>query len=299
MRPLAILGPTGSGKSHLALKAAIFTRGEVINCDSVQIYRGFDIGSAKPSLAERQAVTHHLFDIISWDEGFDAGVYAKLAKAIVLDLLAAAKLPIIVGGTGLYFRALCGKDFHADLPMDPTLRARLKLMSDERVRKLLLRLDVRRAQELHPNDRYRNERALELRLLRKEPMATTKRNAVTNDIDPLVVVIEPPRAVLRDRIRIRTEHMFQSGFCDEVALLLRSGVRKDAKPMQSIGYKEVVLYLQGQLTLEAAKEAVYTATCQYAKRQGTWFRKIPRALTLTSGDEWQELQHTISVGCLV
>lgn len=269
--PIAILGPTASGKSNLALDLASAIGGEILSCDSVQFYRGFDIGSAKPTREDRQRVPHHMIDVLDADEEFDAFRYAEAAKIIIAEIQSRSRTPILCGGTGLYFRALCRDRFHEGLPANLVLRRKLQGWDQARLVRFLQRVDPLRSQSIHPNDRYRLIRAIEVRLLLgKEALMppTTEQNPF------FTVICDWPREIIRQRIGVRTSAMFDAGLVEEVKSLLASGVAPHAKPMQSIGYKQVVEMLKGQMSESECRERVFFATCQYAKRQQNWFRTV-------------------------
>lgn len=285
---LAILGPTGSGKSALALAIAAALDGEIVSCDSVQLYRGFDLGAAKPTAAERQAVAHHLIDCLDWHQDFDAAQYALLARQTLADVWTRRRLPIVVGGTGLYFRALVAEAFHDAMPKDETLRAQLKQQSTPALYEQLLELDPRRAAQLHPHDRFRVVRAVELCRLLGRPVSDVLQAPGTDDT-PLrrhchLLILDPPRMRLHAAIAQRTHNMLQQGLVSEVQGLLQRGVDPLCKPMQSIGYKQVVAVLQAGQDVGGVAGAVEAATRQYAKRQSTWFRKVRADSRLT---DWE------------
>lgn len=274
-RWLALVGPTGSGKSALAMLVAQALDGEIINCDSVQVYRGFDLGSAKPSAAEQARIPHHLLDVVDWNVGFDAAVFAASARRAVAEVQSRGRLPVVVGGTGLYLRALLGQGFHADLPSDAALRADLGRESTPALYARLEQLDPTRASELHPNDRFRIVRSLELVILLGKPLRAAGLTAGRErDATAYLVVLNPERAALHQRIATRAEAMLAAGLVAEVRALLESGVDPGCKPMQSIGYAQVVAALQGRLPWAELPAAIAAATRQYAKRQDTWFRKL-------------------------
>lgn len=278
---IVIAGPTGSGKSALALAAAERLNGEIIGCDSVQLYRGFDIGSAKATSAERARVPHHLIDILDGAEECDAAAYSTLALAAIAAVQARGKTAIVVGGTGLYLRALWGSGFHDDLPKDEALREELRALSTEDLQIRLRAVDPQRAAALHPNDRFRVVRALELFTLLGKPLSELA-PAPVRALEAHTIVLDPERAVLHAAIERRTQAMLEQGLIAEVEGLLRAGIGRDVKPMQSIGYKQVALYLDGQLALADLTSAIMAATRQYAKRQTTWFKKVPAAQRLTA-----------------
>ncbi len=284
---IAVIGPTASGKSALAIRLAQSLGGELINCDSVQFYRGFNIGSAKPDAVEQALVPHHLWDILDWHEDFDARLFAERAQNSVDEVRSHGRIPILVGGTGLYLRALWQEKWH-DLPKSETLRAELSQWSLEQLWEKLQSMDPERAKELHPNDRFRIQRALEVATLlghplKDLPVATGKRD------EAFVVRVQCERTLLHERIALRTEQMLQGGLIEEVEGLLRDGVGETCKPMQSIGYKEVSEFLRGLRSKAELKEAIVIATRQYAKRQETWFRGVKEDAIWSDKISWDDL----------
>lgn len=271
---IAILGPTASGKSNLALALAQQIGGEIVSCDSVQTYKDFDIGSAKPSIAEQKLVPHHLIDLVKWDENFDAAQYRALALEAIHDVESRGKTPIVVGGTGLYFRALCGEKFHV-LPHDKTLRSELNTWTTEDLYQKLTAIDPQRAKELHPNDRFRVIRAYEVASLSGRTMAELTASQEADEIfrPNFIILCSPARKVLEDMLRLRTAKMLNAGLISEVQTLLKDGCSVDAKPMQSIGYKQVCDFLLGKITETELAEAIVIASRQYARKQLMWFRK--------------------------
>jgi tRNA dimethylallyltransferase len=275
--PLVVVaGPTGAGKSDLAFHLAQLFDAEIVNADSLQLYRGMDIGTAKPPLAERGALPHHLFDFLEPTEVCTAGDYARMARAALDDIRLRGRLPVVVGGTGFYLRALIDGLF-AGPPAAPELRARLQAMEAERsgrLWRLLQRLDAAAAARISVHDGQKIIRALEIRLLRGQSLDEAwaeGRDALTG-FAPLWLGIAPTRSLLVERLAQRVERMFEAGLLEEVRTLLASGVPPDAKAFESVGYREAVAVLQGTLTLAQAKESTLIRTRQYAKRQMTWFR---------------------------
>lgn len=274
---IAIAGPTASGKSALALKLAQEFSGELINCDSVQLYKGFDIGSAKADPEEQALCRHHLIDRLEWFEDYDARRFAFESQAMIDAISQREALPIVVGGTGLYLRALWQEGFD-DLPKSELLRQQYRDLSTEQILDKLNRLDPVRASQLHPNDRFRIVRSLEVVELTKQPFPQQESSA----LDPptpmrqrcFAIKLSLPREALHERIVLRTHKMLESGLVDEVRSLLERGVKSDCKVMQSIGYREVFAMLSGELSESKLAEAIIVATRQYAKRQETWFRKV-------------------------
>jgi tRNA dimethylallyltransferase len=284
-RHVAVVGPTASGKSDLAMKLAEHWGGEIVSCDSVQVYQGFDIGSAKPTLVERGQIKHHLIDVVGFSQNYDAADYAQDAGAILDQLAADKRAGIVTGGTGLYLRALWGEKWD-NLPSDTALRQSLEQYTNEQLLARLRELDLRRSTEIHLNDRYRLTRAVEVALLLAQghggsPQPAGKGAIRTRREDFYVILMAPDRATLLRRIEERTHKMLAQGLIDEVKALLQQGCPVDVKPMQSIGYKQVAAYLRGELARKELAEAIIIATRQYAKRQKTWFSKVPCDLVLS------------------
>jgi len=272
-----VLGPTGSGKSELAIHIALAVSGEVVNCDSLQIYRRFDIGTAKLPLAERRGVPHHLIDIVDPADVFTAGAYAQAARAILSQIAQCGHVPIVVGGTGFYLRALLDGLFPGPT-RDQPLRDRLDRRETGRpgsLHRLLSRLDPQAAARIHSNDRPKLIRALEVRLLRGKPISAMfqeGRDPLTG-FRPVKIGLSPPRDLLYERLNARAVRIFRSGLIDEVRAILASGVPPDAKPFESLGYSQALDVLQGRLTEQEAIASTQQQTRRYAKRQTTWFRK--------------------------
>lgn len=292
---LAIFGPTASGKSALAFELACRMNAEIISCDSVLVHRGFDVGSAKPPAHERARVPHHLIDVVDANEPWDTGRWAKAAHAAILDVLARGRLPIVVGGTGLYWRALISDNFHGDLPSSPEIRARLDMLPSAVLWQRLHEVDAKRAAEIHPNDRYRLIRALELLELLGKPLRELPPMRAPSAFEWRTVYLDPPRALLHERIKQRTTAMLEAGLISEVEGLLAQGVPETSKPMQSIGYREVVDFLRGRLSRDELHDAIAAATRQYAKRQCTWFRKLQPDLHVTGSSSVEDLLQKIAL----
>lgn len=275
---VVVLGPTGSGKSELSLVLAEHG-GEVVNFDSVQIYRGFDVGSAKLTFSERRGIPHHLIDIAEPDSDFTAGSYARTAGQVLHQISRRGRIPVLVGGTGFYLRALL--DGLSPAPeRDNTLRKRLDEVADRRplaLHRFLRRYDPISASRIHQNDRQKLIRAVEMAYAAGRPASETQalpRQALTG-YRILKIGLQPDRAALYERINRRTELMFTSGLLEETAALLSTGISAGAKAMQSLGYKQAAGVLSGTLSLKEAIEECQTRTRQYAKRQLTWFRREP------------------------
>jgi tRNA dimethylallyltransferase len=273
-----ILGPTGSGKSDLSLCIARAIGGEIVNCDSLQVYRGFDIGTAKVTPAEYQGVPHHLIDIVEPTELFTAGDYARVAEAAVREISGRGRTPLLVGGTGFYLRGLL-EGLSPGPSRDDLLRARLQARELQRPRSLhriLTRLDPMSAARIHPNDKNKTMRAVEVRLLEGTPLSSMFERGQTplTGFRPIKIGLDPPRDLLYARLNERALKMFDSGdLPDEVRSLLSAGVPPEAKPFESLGYKQALQMVQGRITLQQAMESTQQETRRYAKRQRTWFRK--------------------------
>jgi tRNA dimethylallyltransferase len=277
-----VVGPTGSGKSALAICLAQQFGGEIVNCDSLQLYRGFDIGTAKTPPRERRGVPHHLFDVLTPQESYSAGEYAREARKIIAEIAARGRLPIVVGGTGFYLRALL-----EGLPVLPGRDARLRerLSEKERLRsgslhRLLGRLDPSAAARIHANDVQKTMRALEVRLLTQQALPPPAEARALEGYGVIKLGLDPDRAALQQRLEARTRAMFEHGLIAEVRGLLAAGATGGEKPFEALGYKQALLHLRGAITLEQAAESTIVETRQYAKRQRTWFRRDPEILWL-------------------
>jgi tRNA dimethylallyltransferase len=277
---VAIVGPTASGKSSLAVALAHKLNGEVLACDSTQVYRGFDVGTSKPTAEERDGVSHHLLDLVDPSFPFTAGEYRVRAISVLEDLRQRARLPILTVGTGLYLRALL--EGLSDAPArSEELRARLEAGANahrlEYLHRVLRRLDPEAALRIGSRDRPKMIRAIEVCLLTGRPVTEVHRSGRTplQGYHPIKIGLQPPRAVLYERIERRTRTMLDRGWLEEVAGLVRKGIPQNSKPFDFIGYSELHAHLEGTVTLASATKAIAQATRRYAKRQVTWFRKEP------------------------
>jgi len=280
-RPLvAIVGPTASGKSDLALRIAQTFSGEIVNFDALQLYRGFDIGTAKTPVSARCGIPHYLFDVLDPRTGFSAGDYARIARETIAEIASRDRLPVAVGGTGFYLRALL--DGLPALPSrDESLRARLSDREQRRpgaLHRLLRRLEPAAAARIHPRDVQKLTRALEIRMLTRTALPSPSTANPLEGFKLCQLGLSPDRALLVEAIAARTRRMFEGGLLEEVRGLLAQGLSGDEKPFESLGYKQVLAYLRGQMTLEQAQDLTEIETRQYAKRQLTWFRRDPRIL---------------------
>jgi len=272
--PCFLVGPTAVGKTTVALELARRLDAEIVSADSMQVYRGMDIGTAKSSSTERAAVPHHLIDVVEVSERFDVARYVTLANAAIADIQHRGKTPLIVGGTGLYLRALT--EGLSEAPdADPVLRAELEAMGRERVLEELRRIDPETAGRIGPHNLRRLVRALEICRLTGRKNSELRREWDPSRL-PLMHGLDRDRADLYARCDMRVEAMFRAGLVDEVRSLLPRGLAENTTARQALGYKEVIVHLRGETTLEETIALVKTRTRQFAKRQLTWFRHQAR-----------------------
>jgi len=277
---VAVVGPTASGKSALGVWLAEQLGGEVVVCDSTQLYRGFDIGTAKPSLAERRGIRHHLIDVLDPREAATAGGYRQMALPVLDELRRRGHLPIFTAGTGLYLRALL--EGLAEVPQrSEELRARLRASAIKEtpgyLHRVLKRLDSAAAAKIAAGDEQKLIRAIEVCLLARKPVSEIYRTgrAPLEGWRALKVGLAPAREELYVRIHSRTDAMLEKGWINEVKTLLSSGLDENAKPFDFIGYRELRAVVQQDMKLEEARALIQQATRRYAKRQMTWFRREP------------------------
>ncbi len=278
MSPLVlVLGPTGAGKSELALEIAAQFNGEIVNCDSIQLYRGFNIGAAKTPESERRGIPHHLIDVLDPREECTAGEYARMARAVIREIAARGRLPVVAGGTGFYVRALLEGLFPGP-GRDEALRRELAQREERRrgfLHRALRRFDPDAAARIHANDRNKLIRALEVCITAGRPMSRMF-EAGRDPLEgfrPLKLGLNPPRDQLYARLDERCRRMLEAGLLNEVGALLESGVPPSAKPFQAIGYKEALAAVEGRITVDEAFALMRRDTRRYAKRQMTWFRR--------------------------
>jgi tRNA dimethylallyltransferase len=278
---IALVGPTASGKSELGINLALELNGEIINCDSVQVYQDIQIATAKVPLGERRGVPHHLIDFIPTNVNYTSGDWARAAAEKIEEIESRDRVPLLVGGTGLYLRAL-RKPFFATAQTDELLRRRLNRIREKRgpehLHRILRRLDPESARELLPRDWPRLQRAIEVyfqtgvrmsqqKSIRPEPHESSRRIRI--------LALNPPREELYRRINQRTEEHFAAGLVEEVKRLLAQGVPSGSNALGAHGYRRVVEYLQGTRDLESAVAQTKLDVRHYAKRQITWFRHEP------------------------
>jgi tRNA dimethylallyltransferase len=285
-----VLGPTGSGKTTLSLALAERFRGEIVNCDSVAMYREFEIGTAKPTAAERARVPHHLLDFVDPSGFITAGEYARQAREVLQQIKARGALPIVVGGTGLYLRALL-EGLFAGPQRSEELRERLRERAGEKgtghLHRILSRLDPAASAKIHANDTSKLLRAIEVCLASRAKMSEMWKQS-RDPLQGFTIVrfgLDPDRNALYDRINQRAQRMFDSGLVEETRRLLEK-YGAAARPLAALGYKQAVALVRGEIDREAAMHAAQQAHRNYAKRQMTWFRREPDVVWMSGfGDD--------------
>ncbi len=282
MDPILIIGPTAVGKSALAMRIAAETDAEIVSIDSRQIYRRLDIGTSKPTAEERKKVPHHLIDILDIDQKPDANSFAVEARRAISDIIERGRLPLVVGGSGMYLRSVLEGLFRIDL--DPADRERFAAETESIETSVLYErlhsVDPESTERIHRNDRYRIIRALEVFTLTGTPISThfAKQKDSGKDIFPVQFLktgLKMDMKRLRSLIGERTAQMFDAGWVEEVRSLLEGGADPSWPGMQTLGYPEIVKYIRGEESREDTIKKIMTLTGQYAKRQMTWFRKEP------------------------
>jgi len=290
---VVVLGPTASGKTALSLALAERFHGEIVNCDSVAMYREFDVGTAKPTAAERTRAPHHLLDCIAPTSHVTAGEYARQARQVLDEIKVRGDLPILVGGTGLYLRALL-EGLSSAPQRSEELRQRLRERAESRgssyLHRILRRLDHTAAEKIHANDTPKLVRAIEVCLASKQKMTDLWQQHGRDPLRGFRILrlgLDPDRQALYDRINRRAQQMFEAGLIEETERLLQK-YGDAAGPLSSLGYKQAAQFLRGELTREQALQAAQQAHRNYAKRQMTWFRREPEVTWLNGfGDDPQ------------
>lgn len=291
IRVLAIVGATASGKSDYAVALAERLGGEVVSCDSMQVYRGMDIGTAKPTPAEMRGIPHHLIDVAEPDEPFSVADYVAAAENAVRDIVARGKLPVFCGGTGLYLDRFLAGGLAEEAETDPELRNKLFELAKKHgnvfLHTKLCAVDPESAAKIHPNNLRRVVRALEIHTLTGIPKSEWDRRThqTESPYAAEVIGIERPREELYRRIDARVDRMIAEGLAEETASLAARGVfDRNRTAAQAIGYKEILPYLRGECSLADAAETLKLATRHYAKRQMTWFRAKPYVRWVPAAD---------------
>jgi tRNA dimethylallyltransferase len=275
-RVLAVVGPTGTGKSEIAVEIARRAGAEILSADSMQVYRRMDIGTAKPALALRREIPHHAIDVVEPDDPMSAGRYAELARAAATQALARGRAVVLCGGTGLYARAFAGGLIGSAQP-SAELRAELRARPLADLYPELLRRDPETAARIAPSDRVRIERALEIQSQAGRASSELRGAHAFRDrpFDVVWLGLALPAEQLWPRLVQRVDAMFAAGLVDEVRGLLAAGYSRELRSMQAIGYREVCSMLAGELDEAGARDQIAIATRRYAKRQRTWFRAEP------------------------
>ncbi|HXI27048.1 MAG TPA: tRNA (adenosine(37)-N6)-dimethylallyltransferase MiaA [Vicinamibacterales bacterium] len=279
-KAVAVLGPTATGKSALALAIAERFDGEIVNCDSTAVYRGFDIGTDKIAAADRRGIPHHLIDIVDPTEEYTAAQFARDAAAAMRDIHARGRLPILAGGTGFYFRALTRGLFPGP-GADPALRARLDAIAERRgvafLHRMLRRIDPASALRIQPRDRKRLVRALEVFFLTGRPLTAHFAGTASPipDVDVLAIGLRLPAAQISERVTRRVDEQFERGLLDEIRGLLARGVPDSARPFGGLVYRQALEHLRGVRDEPATRALIAQENRRYARRQLIWFRKEP------------------------
>ncbi|MDR0648721.1 MAG: tRNA (adenosine(37)-N6)-dimethylallyltransferase MiaA [Synergistaceae bacterium] len=274
----AVVGPTATGKTKAAFELAKLIGGEIVSVDSRQVYRYLDVGTDKISHADRRAVPHHLIDVADPDETFTAAMFVEMAWSAISRVSSRGKIPILAGGTPLYYRALEGGLLSQSLPKDEAVRQRLRgeaaLHGTPALHDRLARMDPESASRIGPNDLVRITRALELYELTGRTAAElyAVKGKVGAPVDLLYFGIRRPRPLLYERIARRVNQQFRSGYVEEVQWLLQNGYSRDLPALRGFGYREIARYLDGKITLEEAIEGDIRSTKAFSRRQDTWFK---------------------------
>ena len=284
-RILVIAGPTAVGKTEYAIEAAKAFNGEIVSCDSMQLYKYMDIGSAKPTQEERSQAVHHLIDFLDPREDFSVARYQEMARNAIDDILSRGKLPVISGGTGLYLNSILYDMDFAGASGDDELRESLKAKAadegPESLHAMLAQLDPAAAERIHPNNTKKIIRAIERLKAGEGEVRPFNGNIAENpDYDPLLVCLTRDREELYDRINRRVDLLIESGLIDEVKSLTEMGLNAEDISMKGIGYKEIIEYLDGEVSLEEAIDNIKKNTRHYAKRQLTWLRRYDKMNTV-------------------
>lgn len=270
-RVIAIVGATASGKTSYAIELAKKINGEIISADSRLVYKGMDIGTAKPTIDEMQEIPHYMIDVVEPEYNYSVGLYVKEAKKHITDIISRGKVPIVAGGTGLYFRVLLENYDLPDVKPDYELRKELSSYSYEELLEMLTKLDEKAANSVEKNDKKKLIRYIEIIKLAGKPLDLV-RGVKEKEFNVEWVGLNFPREILYDRINKRVDLMIEQGLIDETKKLLQKHGRI-SNIADTIGYREVLSYLDGELSLDEAKDKLKQNTRNYAKRQLTWFRK--------------------------
>ncbi len=283
---IVVAGPTASGKTDLAIDIANAIGGEIVSADSMQIYKYMDIGTAKPTKEERAKCPHYLIDFVDPRVEFSVADYVAVAHTRIADIVSRGKIPVVCGGTGLYINSLIDDVEFGEYENDMKLRDELRTLAEneggEKLIEMLREFDPVSAERLHPNNIKRVIRAIEFFKISGVPISEHQEETKKKEsrYEPLMFLIDRPREELYERINRRVDVMAQQGLIDEVKSLIEKGYNRELNSMQGIGYKEIISYLMGEITLEEALDAVKQNSRHYAKRQLTWFRRDERIINL-------------------
>lgn len=294
---IVICSPTATGKTHLAIELAEMVGGEIINADSLQVYRYLDIGTAKPTIVQRERVAHHLIDVVDPDEEFNAAVYVEQARTAIGKLADAGKPALVVGGTGLYIRALL-HGIIATPPVDENVRNYYKGLRDRHGREYLFQLlrerDPQAAERINPHDALRVIRALEVLEQTGQSIIALRQKHLFADCpyDVCKIGLWIERAELKKRIAARTQRMVEEGLVEEVRGILERGYSEKLKPLQSLGYKQVIEFIRGRYAWEQTLDLINRDTWQYSKRQFTWF-STDKTINWFTPDQFEKIQKTV------
>ena len=292
---IVITGPTASGKTAMSVEVAKVLGAEIVNADSMQIYKYMDIGTAKPTVEERQGVPHHLIDIVNPDEQFSVARYCQCAKQAIDSIHAKGKPAVMVGGTGLYVDSLVNNIQFSEIEPDEQYRTKMDLLADEKgnghIYNMLMEIDPGSAKKISVSDRKRIIRALEVYHLTGKTITwhNEQSKSVPSPYNTTMFAIDVEREVLYDKINRRVDIMMNMGLLEEVKSIIDMGIGKDTTAMQAIGYKEIVQYLDGEITLEEAVDKIKQGSRRYAKRQLTWYRRNEKVNWVKSIDEVFEI----------
>ena len=280
-----LAGPTASGKSATALELARRIDGEILSMDSMAIYRGMDIGTAKATKNEQREVPHHLIDIVDPQQAFSVSDYVVAAETVATDVLSGGRIPLFVGGTGLYLRSLLRGVFEgpeADWEFRRDLERKCKELGNDWLHSELRKFDEQTAARLHPNDIRRVIRAIEVHHVTGQPLSTMQQQTPPNenDMPPLVCWLDPPREWLHERINRRVDEMMRAGLLEETQRLLSQTPPPGRTARQALGYREIIAHIEDSVPLEVAVEQIKTGTRQFAKRQYTWFRNLEECISV-------------------
>ncbi len=277
---IAVAGPTASGKTALAVEIAKAVGGEIVSCDSMQIYKGLSIGTAKPDADEMQGIPHQMLDFVEPERRYSVADFVEDARACIDDILRRGKIPVIAGGTGLYMDSVLNNISFADFDSDPNFREEMQRKAEtegnDAVHALLQKADPEAAEKIHPNNVRRVIRALEVCKVTGKTFTQVNLESVRDAVyDALIIGIDRDREQLYERINLRVDIMLEKGLLAEVKELWEKGIGADTTAMQAIGYKELIQYLEGRCSYDDAVEKIKMESRRYAKRQLTWFRRNP------------------------